>query len=45
MKLGPVTKLGKGNTKTSKKLKVTSCRKVVTSLPFFQVMADLEHGL
>ena len=43
MKLGPVTKLYKRNKATSKKLMVTSCRKIVTSLSFFQFMANLEQ--
>ena len=31
MKLGPVAKIDKGNTATSKKLTMTSCHKIVTS--------------
>ena len=34
MKFGPVTKLDKRNSTTSKKWKMTSCQKVVTSLTF-----------
>ena len=44
MKLGPVTKLDKRNKITSKKLTMTSCRKIVTSLPFFQFTANLEQS-
>ena len=42
MKHGPVTKLTKRNKRTSKKLTMTSCQKVVTSLPFFRFMANLK---
>ena len=42
MKLGAVIKLGKTNTITSKKFTTTSCRKIVTSLSFFQFMANLQ---
>ena len=35
MKLGPVTKLDKRKKTTSKNLTITSCQKIVTSLPFF----------
>ena len=34
MELGPETKLDKRNKTTSKKLTLTSCRKIVTSLSF-----------
>ena len=44
MKLGPVTKLDKRNKKTSKTLKMTSCRKIMTSLSFFQLTANLEQS-
>ena len=45
MKLGPVTKVDKRK-KKSKKKKITmrSCRKIVTSLPFFQFAANLEQS-
>ena len=43
MKLGPVTKLDKRN-KTSKKLMLTSCRKIVTSLSFSGFLANLEQS-
>ena len=36
MKLGPVTKLDKRNKATSKKIKITSCRQIVTPLRFFR---------
>ena len=42
MKLGPVTKPYKGNKSTSRKLMMTSCLQIVTSLSFFQFMANLE---
>ena len=44
MKLGPVTKLDKRNKKTSKKLTLTSCWKIVTSLSFFGFLANLEQS-
>ena len=41
IKLGPGAKLDKRNKTTSKKrLIVTSCQKIVTSLPFFQFTAN-----
>ena len=43
MKPGPVTKLDKMNKTTSKKLMMTSCRKIVTLLTFFQFTANLEQ--
>ena len=43
MKLGPVTKLGKGNTATSKKFTMTSCQQIVMSLLFFRLTANLEQ--
>ena len=43
MKLGPVTKLDKRNTAISKKLTMTLCRKIVTSLSFFRFLANLEQ--
>ena len=43
MKLGPVTKLDKRN-KTSKKLTMTSCQKIVTPLSFFRFLANLEQS-
>ena len=45
MKLGPVTKLDKRNKTTSKKLTLTSCRKIVTSLSFFRFLANLEQSV
>ena len=44
MKLRPVTKLDKKSTVTSKKLRVTSCQQIVTPLPFFQFLANLEQS-
>ena len=44
MKLGPVTKLDKRNKKTSKKLTLTSCWKIVTSLSFFGFLANLKQS-
>ena len=44
MKLRPVTELDKKNKTTSKKLTMTSYRQVVTSLSFFQFMANLEQS-
>ena len=48
MKLGPVTKLDKRNKKTSQKrlkiLTLTSCRKIVMSLPFIGFLANLEQS-
>ena len=41
MKLGPVIKHEKGNKMTSKKLNMTSCWQVVTTLSFFRFMASL----
>ena len=41
MKFGPVTKLDKGNKTTSKKLTLTSYRKIMTSLSFFRFLANL----
>ena len=42
IKLEPLTKLNKRNKATSKNLTMTSCQQIVTSLSFFQIMADLE---
>ena len=42
MKLGPVTKLDKGNTSMSKKLDDTSCRQIVTPLSIFQFIVNLQ---
>ena len=43
MKLGPATKLNKRNKTTSKKkMAMTSCSKIVTSLPCYQSMANLD---
>ena len=46
MKLGPETKLDKGKKQSQKKKKLTmtSCRKIVTPLPFFQIAANLEQS-
>ena len=44
MKLGPVTKLGKKNKKTSKILTMTPCHKIVASLPSFQFVANLRQS-
>ena len=44
MKIGPVNKLDKRNKKTSKKLTLTSCRKIVKSLSFFGFLANLEQS-
>ena len=44
MKLGPVTKIDKRNKTTSKKLTLTSCQIIVTSLPFFGFLANLEQS-
>ena len=44
MKLGPVPKLDKKNKKTSKKFDLTSCPKIMTSLSFFGVLANLEKS-
>ena len=44
MKCGPVIKLDKRNTATSKNLTMVSCRQIVTSLSFFQFMANLEQS-
>ena len=43
MKLGPVTELDKTN-KTSKKMTITSYRKIVASLSFFGFLANLEQS-
>ena len=45
MKLGPATKLYKRNKATSKKkLTMTSCQKIVTSLSFFGFLANSEQS-
>ena len=44
MKLGTVTKIDKRNKTTLKKLTMTSFRKTVTSLPYFQFTANLEQS-
>ena len=45
MKLGPVTKLDKRNKATSKKkLTMTPCQKILTSLPFLQFTSNLEQS-
>ena len=43
MKLGPVTELVERNKTTSKKLTLTSCRKIVTPLSFFTFLVNLEQ--
>ena len=43
MKLGTITKLDKKNKTVVKKLTMTSCRKTVTSLLFFEFTANLEQ--
>ena len=42
MKLWPVTKLDKTNTLTSKNSTITLCQQNLTSLSFFQFMANLQ---
>ena len=44
MKLGLVTKLDKRNKTTLKKLTMPSCRKIVTLLPFFRILANLKQS-
>ena len=44
MKLGPVTKPDKRDKATSKKLTMTSCQKIVTSLSFFGFLTNLEQS-
>ena len=44
MKLRPVTKLEKRNKTTSKKIDLTSYRKIVTSLSFFGILPNLEQS-
>ena len=44
MKVGPVTKLDKRNKTTSNKCDASLCRKIVTSLPFFQFTTNLEQS-
>ena len=44
MKPGPVTKLDKRNKTILKKLALTSCQKIVTSLSFFGFLANLEQS-
>ena len=43
MKLRPVTKLDNRNKTHSKKLVMTSCRKIMRSLLFFRFIANLEQ--
>ena len=43
MKLGPVTIFNKRNKATSKNVTMTLCRKIATSLSFFQFMVNLEQ--
>ena len=44
MKLGPVTKLDQRNKMTLKNLAMTPCSQIVTSLLFFQFIANLEQS-
>ena len=44
MKVGLVSKLDKSNTRTLKKLTITSFLAIVTSLSFFQFLANLEKS-
>ena len=44
MKLGPVTKLDKRNKITLRKMTMKSIREIMTSLSFFQFMANLEQS-
>ena len=44
MKIGPITKIDKRNTATSKNITMTSSRQILTSLSFFQFMANLEQS-
>ena len=44
MKLEPVTKRDKRNKTTSKKLSMTSCQQIVTSLSLIRCMANLERS-
>ena len=44
MKLRPVTKLEKRNKTTSKKIDLTSYRKIVTPLSFFGILPNLEQS-
>ena len=41
MKLGSVTKIDRRNTITSKRVTMTSCWRIITSLLFFQFKANL----
>ena len=41
---GPITKLDKRYTATSKKFTMTPCRQILMSLPIFQFMANLEQS-
>ena len=43
MKVGPITKLDKKNKTMSKKLTLTSCRKIVMSFLFFGFLANWSH--
>ena len=44
MKLGPVFKLDKRNRTTSKNLMLTSYRRILTALSFFQFLANLQQS-
>ena len=43
MKIGPVTKIDKRNTTISKKLMITPCREIVTSLLFLEFMVNFKQ--
>ena len=42
MKLGPITKLDKSNTTTSKTFDMAPCRQIVTLFSFFQFLVKLQ---
>ena len=44
MRLGPVTKYETETKQCQKSLTMTSCQKIVTSLSFFQFMANLDQS-
>ena len=43
MKLEPVTKLDKSTKQSQKKLALTICQQILTSLSIFQFMANMEQ--
>ena len=43
MKLGPITKIDKGNKTISKNLTMTPCEQIVTSISFFQFKTNWRH--